>query len=206
MDDPDLHTALRNLALAPAGPMLLMLAGWLLARTTRVLQGFGRALVVLGFASLWLLSTPVVSAQLTLQRMTYGVRVARATRLPVLVTGGQGEGKAMAEFLARDFGLTPRWIETGALNTRENAAASAAMLREAGVTRIVLVTSALHMRRAAAEFESAGLQVVAAPVGLQGPMDVRWPDLLPGFSALRESHYVLYEALAEVVRRIRVSR
>lgn len=248
MDEQELRIALRNLVLPPTGPMLLMLGGWLLARASRALRGLGRTLVVLGFASLWILSTPVISgqlvrwsqayapldlgrridaqavvilgggtrrnapeyggpapAQLTLQRMAYGVRVARATHLPVLVTGGGGEGPAMAAVLAQDFRLPPRWVETAAANTQQNAALSAPLLRASGVTRIVLVTSDLHMRRAVSEFESQGLQVIAAPVEVPGPPEPRWTDFIPGIAALRDSHYVLYELLGDLVRRLRAA-
>lgn len=141
--------------------------------------------------------------QLTLQRLAYGARVARATGLPVLVTGGGSEGAAMAEFLRRDFMLEPRWVEESARNTHENARFSAQLLRESGVRRVVLVTSALHMRRAAGEFEAQGLEVVAAPVGVSDRRRGRLSDWVPAVAALRDSHYVLYELLGELVRSVR---
>jgi uncharacterized SAM-binding protein YcdF (DUF218 family) len=140
--------------------------------------------------------------QLTLQRLAYGARVARATGLPILVTGGGREGAAMAEFLTNDFGLPPRWIEQRARNTRENAALSAPLLASSGVQSIVLVTSALHMHRATEEFEAQGLRVVAAPVDVAGPHQPTWSDFIPGLAALRESHYALYELLGMLVARI----
>ena len=51
------------------------------------------------------------------------------------------------------------------MNTLENAVNSEKLLREEGVTRILLVTHAAHMRRARLAFEHAGLQVVPAPMG-----------------------------------------
>lgn len=108
--------------------------------------------------------------RLTLERVRYGARLARATGLPVLVTGGAPTGQSaeadlMARSLEEDFGLKARWVERTSLDTSQNAQLSAPLLRSAGVTRVVLVTHALHMRRARAEFERAGLTVIAAPTG-----------------------------------------
>ncbi|HTP39387.1 MAG TPA: YdcF family protein [Steroidobacteraceae bacterium] len=57
-----LLSVLRNLVLPPTGPMLLMLAGALLARWWRRV---GALLAVTGFLALWLLCTPWVSQRLT---------------------------------------------------------------------------------------------------------------------------------------------
>jgi uncharacterized SAM-binding protein YcdF (DUF218 family) len=139
--------------------------------------------------------------QLTLQRLAYGSRIARVSGLPVLVTGGNKEGAAMADFLQRDFGIEPRWIERSALNTRQNAALSAPLLKDAGVRAVVLVTSALHMQRALGEFEAQGLRVLPAPTDVSGPHEPGLRDLLPAFAGLRESHYALYELLGRIVAR-----
>lgn len=54
------------------------------------------------------------------------------------------------------------------------------MLKERGIETTVLVTSALHMRRAAAEFERAGVHVIWAPVDHTvrplGGLDTLFPD------------------------------
>jgi uncharacterized SAM-binding protein YcdF (DUF218 family) len=105
---------------------------------------------------------PVPEEEL-LDRLTYGAFVARKTSLPVLVTGGSAEATAMQTSLARDFGLTVRWVENRSRDTFDNARSSARLLRAAHITRIVLITSSTHMWRAAHEFEGAGFQVVGAP-------------------------------------------
>lgn len=245
MDESELRAILRNPILPPTGPLLLALAGFVVASTRRF-QKHGIALLVGGILLLWALATPAIAGlmvrgfesrdvldlsrpvaadavvilgggtrryapeyggpapnQLTLQRLAYGARVARATGLPVLVTGGGAEGAAMAEFLRRDFVLEPRWVEDRARNTHENALFSAQILRESGLRRVVLVTSALQMRRAAGEFEAQGLEVIAAPVGVSSGRQGGLSDWVPGIAALRESHYVLYELLGELVRSVR---
>jgi uncharacterized SAM-binding protein YcdF (DUF218 family) len=108
--------------------------------------------------------------RLTLERLRYGVRLARAGDLPVLVSGGAPSGGTpeallMRDALERDFALRVRWTESASRDTAENANFSARILRGEGVTRVLLVTHALHMRRARDEFEANGLQVIPAPTG-----------------------------------------
>jgi uncharacterized SAM-binding protein YcdF (DUF218 family) len=140
--------------------------------------------------------------EITLQRIVYGARVARVTRLPVLVSGGRGEARTMATFLERDFATTPQWIESESRNTHENALFSAPILKQAGISRIVLVTSATHMPRAAAEFVAQGMQVIAAPVSLYSPRQgvlARW---IPGIAGMRDSYNALYELTGDAARRL----
>ena len=56
-----------------------------------------------------------------------------------------------------------RWTEDRSRDTRENAAATVALLRAAGVRQIVLVTHASHMPRAMRLARIAGLNAAAFP-------------------------------------------
>ncbi|MBN1537908.1 MAG: YdcF family protein [Anaerolineales bacterium] len=56
------------------------------------------------------------------------------------------------------------WLEPESRNTYEDAAYSAKILKEKGISRIILVTSAFHMPRSVKLFEKQGLQVIPAPV------------------------------------------
>lgn len=139
---------------------------------------------------------------LALERLRYAARLARAVELPLLLSGGlhfgrpPSEAALMAEVLARDFGVVVRWREEASRTTWENATLSAALLREAGVERVVLVTQAWHMPRARWCFEQAGLQVVAAPLGFLGVANGRpaggW---LPEARALWQSSLLLNEVI-----------
>jgi uncharacterized SAM-binding protein YcdF (DUF218 family) len=144
---------------------------------------------------------------LSLDRVRYGAWLARRSGLPVLVSGGIGasgakEADLMGQVLAEEFGVQPRWVENRSRNTRENAAHSAALLREAGMRRVVLVTHGMDMRRAGAAFRSAGLDVVPAPTGLPGSPGGTWRDWVPGLGAFAGSYYALYEILANAMRAI----
>lgn len=55
------------------------------------------------------------------------------------------------------------WLVTDSRNTYEDALYSAKLLREKGISRIILVTSAFHMPRSVGLFEKQGLEVIPAP-------------------------------------------
>lgn len=140
--------------------------------------------------------------RLTLERVRYGAYLARQTGLPLLVTGGapepgvRAEADLMREALEREYGLRVRWADDRSRNTRENAANAATLLAAEGKRRVVLVLHGFDVRRAMRQFESVGLEVVAAPTQVPRWDDPRVADFLPGAAALQSSHYALYEILA----------
>ncbi len=146
---------------------------------------------------------------LTLERVRYGARLARATSLPVLVTGGhlppaqRSEAEVMRDALEQEYGVPVRWVEKTARNTAENARKSADLLLPAGIKRVVLVMHAFDVNRATAEFTAAGFDVVAAPTMLPRPRLERLVDVLPQASALQGSYFALYELAAMLVRPLR---
>lgn len=144
--------------------------------------------------------------RLSLERVRYGAKLARETGLPVLVAGGTvlgdtaTEASLMRAALEREFNVPVRWVEEKSRNTQENARFSAAILKRHGVKRVVLVIHGFDIRRARAEFNDAGMEVVPAPTvvpsfGITSPL-----DFLPSLSALQGSYYALYELLANAVR------
>jgi uncharacterized SAM-binding protein YcdF (DUF218 family) len=147
---------------------------------------------------------------IALKRMAYGAHLARATGLPLLVTGGllsdAPDDEALAIGMQRvfenDFGIPVRWLETASRNTAENASFSAPILRRDGVRHIILVTDALHMRRAREAFEREGLAVIPGPTFDAAPDRVDPRLLLPSVENLRRSHYALYEWLGLVRYRL----
>ncbi len=58
---------------------------------------------------------------------------------------------------------TALWLEDQSQNTEENALFSARILKEKGVSQVLLITSAMHMPRSVQMFESQGVQVIPAP-------------------------------------------
>ena len=140
----------------------------------------------------------------TLQRVRYGARLARASALPVLVTGGAPEGAGAAEgqlmraILTDEFGISPRWTDNASFNTRENARFAAEQLKPLGLTRVVLVTDAWHCARAGAEFARHGLDVTLAPTGILGARPFSLYQLVPNVESLRYAHIALREWLGAI--------
>lgn len=135
----------------------------------------------------------------SLLRIRYGAYLQGRTGLPLLVTGGRGhgnspsEGEVMAEALEQSFGVTPRWVEINAANTYENAANSAAILHPLGIKTVYVVTSASHMRRAAASFESVGFEVIPAPTNLSSAPDLAPQSFIPSAKSIYSSATAMHE-------------
>lgn len=139
---------------------------------------------------------------LTLERVRYGARLHRMTKLPILVTGGKlmngqqaSEGALMAISLREDFGVPVQWIENRAHTTEENAVLAARMLRPLGITRVFLVSHAWHMPRATRAFSAAGLNPVAAPTGFTTSFRSDIRSFIPDAKSLRKSYYAMHEAI-----------
>lgn len=144
-----------------------------------------------------------------LERVRFAARLAKASGLPLLTSGGfhygapPSEAALMAEVLARDYGLSVRWQEGLSRTTWENATHTAELLKQAGITRVVLVTQAWHMPRSRWSFEQARLQVVSAPLGFLGTPNGRpaggW---LPESKAVWQSGLLLNEAIGLLAYRL----
>lgn len=110
---------------------------------------------------------------LGLERVRYAAHLQRLTRVPILVSGGSPGGEAVSEaalmkaVLEKELRAEVKWVEGASRNTLENAQFSRALLAEARIRHVYLVTHAWHMRRAARAFESLGIQVTPAPTGFQ---------------------------------------
>jgi len=137
-----------------------------------------------------------------LERVSYGAFLAQRTGLPVLVSGEEGETRAMRTSLALGFHVATRWVENHSRDTFENAQFSARILEAAGVRRILLVTDAAHEWRAAHEFISAGLEVVPAPEGAGRWYGSGVRRYVPTLSALAHSTEALYEMVGDGVRHV----
>jgi uncharacterized SAM-binding protein YcdF (DUF218 family) len=140
-----------------------------------------------------------------LERERYAARLAKASGLPVLTSGGlhygtpPSEAALMAESMQDDFAVTVRWQEGRSRTTWENARFTAEMLQPLGIKRVVVVTQAWHMPRSVWSFERAGFTVVAAPVGFLGVDNARplggW---MPEFKSIWQSGQLLNEAVGQV--------
>lgn len=144
-----------------------------------------------------------------LERQRYAARLAKASGLPVLTSGGlhygtpPSEAELMAVSMRDDFDVAVRWKEERSRTTWENAQMSAEILLPEGIKRVVVVTQAWHMPRAVWSFEKAGFSVVPAPVGFLGEDNARplggW---MPEFKSVWQSGQLLNEAVGQVGYRL----
>ena len=108
-------------------------------------------------------------------RLLLALRLFKAGKAPLVILSGgnspllvnvpkRSEAEEMRALL-EEWGVPASSIlvEGGSINTHENALFSHQLLSQRGIGRIILVTSALHMPRAAATFRKLGFDVVAAP-------------------------------------------
>jgi len=106
------------------------------------------------------------------------------------------------------------WIQEESENTYEDAVYTTAMLKEKGINRIILVTSAMHMPRSVALFEKQGLEVIPSPTDFT-ITERGWESLssfksaqvllniMPNASSLNLTTNVLKEHLGMVVYKMR---
>ena len=144
---------------------------------------------------------------LSMERLRYGVWLAKETSLPLAFSGGIGHGgqpgpseaEIAARIADREFGRPLRWTETQSRDTYENAVRSLPMLRDEGIDTIILVTHGFHMRRAIGDFDRAkartgiAMTVVAAPMGLEPATRFAFGEWLPSNAGFEESRFALHE-------------
>ncbi len=147
----------------------------------------------------------------TLARVRYAAVLAKQTQLPLLVSGGKvlktelpSEAEIMTSVLTNEFNQKVSWQERGSRNTAENALNTHKILSKEGVERIILVTHALHMRRAVEQFQLHGFQVMPAPtVFLSLSDELNLFSFLPSAGALEHSTSVIHEIMGRVWYKLR---
>lgn len=142
--------------------------------------------------------------QASIERLRYGLWLARETGLPVAFSGGVGwgqqdslaEARVAARIAAQEFGRPLRWVEDRSRDTHENGANTVALLKPDGIRHVLLVTHHWHMNRSVRAFERAAagaMRIEPAPMGLA--TDVQRPLLawLPSSQGFMRVRNVLHE-------------
>ena len=158
---------------------------------------------------------PRTESELQGNRLLHAYRLFMAGKAPqIIVTGGnvfpqegiQAEATHSKAILV-SWGVPADVIvtETKSRNTHQNALYSLQILAPLGVDRILLVTSAFHMPRAAAVFQYAGFEVVPSPSSFSAT-DYRRPKLLdwwPRLDNLGKAQVLMREKLGMFVYQLR---
>src|ERR1035437_185643 len=94
-------------------------------------------------------------------------------------------------------------LESGSVNTHDEAVLVAPMLRALRVDHVVLVTSDIHMRRSLATFRSAGIAPVPAIATDPLNSESRIQSLIPTIEGLRFTSAVVHEYVGFVYYSLR---
>ena len=173
------------------------------------------AIVILGGAFSHDQAWPYPSAGGSVDRYWHGARLYHAGRAPRVVLSGGGnparpdnltEAQSGALFL-RDMGVPEDalLLDNASRTTHDHVRYLAEMLEAEGLERLIVVTSATHMRRAEAVFRQAGLEITPITTGFSVRSD---PDgglrrLLPNVGALSGSTRALHEHIGFWFYRLR---
>jgi uncharacterized SAM-binding protein YcdF (DUF218 family) len=132
----------------------------------------------------------------SLARLVHGIELLGERQAPRLVVS-ELAGKPplvlpFARSLVERFAIGAEVMNVKDIrNSHDEAVAVAALMRERGWTRLLLVTSPAHSRRAAASLEAEGIEVVSSP-SRETRYDLerldRWDDRLVAFGALIHEH------------------
>jgi uncharacterized SAM-binding protein YcdF (DUF218 family) len=146
---------------------------------------------------------------LSLERVIFAAAAYRRLHVPIVVSGGNEPGEhtsaaaLMKAALDDDFGVPVKWVEDRSRTTWENALYTTALMRLAGISRVVLINEAWAMPRALWAFERLGMVAMPWPAPPTVMHPLRIIDFLPSSGALRDSFYALHELVGDVYYRWR---
>jgi uncharacterized SAM-binding protein YcdF (DUF218 family) len=149
-------------------------------------------------------------------RIVHASRLYRAGKAPLVVATGGGDARSAAVQQPADTtaDLLVEWgvprdailVERESRTTYEDAVNTKAMLDARGIDGpVLLVTSATHMWRSMAVFESAGLRAIPAATDYDpGRIDLGDPRVwIPDVGALQGTNRAIKEYLGMLVYRLR---
>lgn len=140
-------------------------------------------------------------------RSYYAATLWKMRKAPIVIVSGEGSENSDGKFLL-DLGVSKEAIilERDALNTEENAkciqklfSKNGKMFRDdGGIPKVLLVTSAWHMRRSLLMFEkfASGIEVVSAATDhecLRGAGKMQWEYLVPNAACIEMNLRFLHE-------------
>lgn len=138
------------------------------------------------------------------ERLTDSILLHKAGKAEyVLFTGGSGllfeqeiKESGFAKKFLIDFGVPENKIllESESRNTFENAIYTKKILEEKKIERIILVTSAFHMKRSLAIFQKLGIEAFPFPTDYRSlRMELNWETLIPSTGALETTTIAIKE-------------
>jgi uncharacterized SAM-binding protein YcdF (DUF218 family) len=109
------------------------------------------------------------------------------------------------------------WLQPNSANTAQDALYCSQLLKDSGISRVILVTSAIHMPRAVQLFTGAGIDVTPAPVDYTVTQEVwdnlwggNWQEMvisaMPNASSLAQTTNAMKEYIGMFVNSIKDAR
>ena len=144
-------------------------------------------------------------------RIWHAARLHKAGKAPLVIYSGVAEGEGAKRFL-RDLGVPSKdfiW-EQESRNTMENIRFTQALCAEKKIKKVLLVTSAFHMRRTMRTCELAGFEVIPAPTDhealtrAESAKKMNWLRHLPSTDAYAMSHVYFKEYLGIWAMKLKV--
>ncbi|MES9941246.1 MAG: YdcF family protein [Candidatus Thiodiazotropha sp. 6PLUC2] len=141
-----------------------------------------------------------------LSRLRYAANIARETGLPIIPSGGKpgGKGDSEAEISAKilllDYGISVRHMDKRSRNTWENARNIAQLIDGLDIKKVILITDAAHMPRAADAFKRHGVQLIPAPINFEYQLQGERPNyerFIPSMTAAMNISLGLHELLGQ---------
>lgn len=192
-----------------SGPLSQLLSYGYQPLTRNAVPPGSVSVVVLGSGSIevrdWAEQSHIVPDPLSTSRLLEAARVFTLLDATQLISSGgaasprdrfRPAGQVMAAAL-KGLGVPADRIrvETSSTNTHDEAVIVERMLAQRPTDHVVLVTSRVHMRRAAAVFRAAGVDVIPAIARDPGDGDTVWERLRPSDTGLREAALTAHEVL-----------
>jgi uncharacterized SAM-binding protein YcdF (DUF218 family) len=160
----------------------------------------GDAIVILGGGAY---NTGILKEDST-KRLLTGFVLHKQTNLPIILSGGASIGALPEAEVMKGLLLTlgvdksKIYTEVNSKDTEENAQEVKKLCERLRCKRVVLVSSAYHMRRAVLAFQKAGLEVVPYPTDFKRDMKYNFYSLLPKMGVFADSYKALREYLGLV--------
>ena len=144
----------------------------------------------------------------SLKRLIAGYRIHMITGNPIILSGGKGigmvpEADVMKKILL-DLGVDEDYVfvDSKSRDTWENAIYVKRICERIGCSKVILVTSAFHMRRALWTFRKAGVDAVPYPTDFRFEGRYNLYSIFPKYSVFFDSATAIREYLGLVYYRV----
>ncbi|WP_448587376.1 YdcF family protein [Thermocrinis sp.] len=157
----------------------------------------GDAIVILGGGAY---RTGILKEDST-KRLLAGFILHKQMELPLILSGGASMNTLPEAEIMRSMLLTlgvdksKVYAEVKSRDTEENAEQVKVLCQKLKCQRVILITSAYHMKRAVLSFKKEGLEVVPYPTDFKRDLRYNLYSFLPKISVLADSYKALREYL-----------